>query len=181
MPRVTPDAAYEPAHALGAGIGIGRQQQHGLLARAVLDIGGVDPGIRQHEAQTMHDDDGRRAAPAAPPADSCRMSSTSRGSFSTVPASSRARAEGETSARRTRRPSALETIFCASDQEIVIGERHAGRARPHRDNGAADRCRRRRWECRRERVKQEVEVFKLDGHDSVFRQAGEADAGGLRP
>ena len=46
--------------------------------------------------------------------DSDRISSTSRGSLSTSAASVRALAEGSTVARSTMRPSALETIFCAT-------------------------------------------------------------------
>ena len=46
--------------------------------------------------------------------DSDRMTSTSRGSLSTSAASATARAEGSIVARSTRRPSAFETIFCAT-------------------------------------------------------------------
>src|SRR3954451_22671919 len=46
--------------------------------------------------------------------DSDRISSTRRGSFWTLPASSIAAAEGSTVARSNMRPSALDTIFCVS-------------------------------------------------------------------
>src|SRR6266700_3003030 len=46
--------------------------------------------------------------------DSDRISSTKRGSFWTLPASSIASVEGSTVARSTMRPSALDTIFCVS-------------------------------------------------------------------
>src|SRR5262249_43320809 len=46
--------------------------------------------------------------------DSDSISSTKRGSFWTLPASSIASAEGSTVARSTMRPSAFDTIFCAS-------------------------------------------------------------------
>ena len=46
--------------------------------------------------------------------DSSRINCTRRGSFSVCAASSRASAEGTTPANATCRPSALETIFCAT-------------------------------------------------------------------
>ena len=46
--------------------------------------------------------------------DSDRISSTRRGSFWTLPASSMASVEGSTAARSTTRPSALDTIFCVN-------------------------------------------------------------------
>ena len=112
----------------GAGIRIFGQQQGELAAGRVGDIGLIDTRVRHDQVPAGARRSGHLWRRARSRRDSRRTSSTSRGSFCTVCASSSAPALGATLARSMRRPSALEITFCANTKHIVAAQLQAARA-----------------------------------------------------